>query len=396
MPIEDETFYNILGEEISRTSLVQMMIDYYQTKLEIGETKVTDFNEGSEIRNLLESFAVDIYNVLEDQNDLSSIAFIETADGEWLDKHGAMPQIRLERDLGQEATGYVEFKIPTPAETEIIIPMETILSCEENGLDYSTNADAIIGIGETSVLVSVNCLTTGEDGNCAKNTLNTINDNTINISGLTVTNPEKFEYGTDYEEDDEYRERLLAYERKNDFGSLPYYQELGDNVEGVHDIYISDKTSGYTKTITINSINKPITDEIILNVIETFTDVNNVIVDHIFNFESATEVPIALDIDVDVNEEIENSEIINFLTTLFNGGEADQGTELEGLYIGETLRKEQIESILEIIEDIIQINSLKYYDGNDWVDFDVITPSEYEILVFDENSSNITQNIING
>ena len=91
LPITDESFYNIVGNEISRTILVQQMIDYYNEKLEIGETRVTDFNEGSEIRNLLESIAVDLYTLMEDQYELSKIAFITTSDGEWLDLHVANP-----------------------------------------------------------------------------------------------------------------------------------------------------------------------------------------------------------------------------------------------------------------------------------------------------------------
>ena len=54
MPLENESFYNLLGDEISRESIVEKMIEYYNQKLEIGETKVTDFNEGSEIRNLFD------------------------------------------------------------------------------------------------------------------------------------------------------------------------------------------------------------------------------------------------------------------------------------------------------------------------------------------------------
>ena len=53
------------------------MIEYYNQKLEIGETKVTDFNEGSEIRNLLESFAVDLYDLMEDNYEATKIAFIK-------------------------------------------------------------------------------------------------------------------------------------------------------------------------------------------------------------------------------------------------------------------------------------------------------------------------------
>ena len=75
MPIEEDTFYDVNGYEVSRTNLVQQMIDYYNDKLMIGETRVTDFNEGSEIRNLLEAVAVDVYNLMEELNDLSSSSY---------------------------------------------------------------------------------------------------------------------------------------------------------------------------------------------------------------------------------------------------------------------------------------------------------------------------------
>ena len=55
MAIADESFYNILGEEISRENILEQMINFYALKLEVGESKVTAFNEGAEIRNLLEA-----------------------------------------------------------------------------------------------------------------------------------------------------------------------------------------------------------------------------------------------------------------------------------------------------------------------------------------------------
>lgn len=390
MPVEDEGFYNILGDEVTRTSLVQLMIDYYQEKLEIGESKITDFNEGSEIRNLLEAFAVDIYNVMEDQNDLSSIAFIETADGEWLDKHGAMPNINLPRDTGQEAEGFVEFKIPNSAESEVIIPGETILTCEENDLDYQTNEDGVISVGETTVTVSATCLTTGEDGNCSKNTLNTISDESLNILGLEVTNPEAFEYGTDYEEDEEYRARLLEYERKDDFGSLPYYEELAMKVDGVHDVYITDKTSGFTKTVIFNTYEKPISDDILLDLTETFTNVNNIIIDHLFKVEKASVQKIALRLYLYTNDAdtIEKDMIMEFLRVFFNGGDADQGTEYEGLSIGESMRKEQIQSVLEVFDDITSIGNIDYKTQSAWVvNWESVSPED-EYTVFDFDAEN--------
>ena len=86
MAVDETSFTTITGTEITRGLLVQWMVNYYNALFEVGDTRVTDFNEGSEIRNLLESVAVDFYALMEDQYELSKIAFIETAEGEWLEQ----------------------------------------------------------------------------------------------------------------------------------------------------------------------------------------------------------------------------------------------------------------------------------------------------------------------
>ena len=39
MAIEEETFYNVIGEEINRTNIVNQMIGFYNLLLEVGELK---------------------------------------------------------------------------------------------------------------------------------------------------------------------------------------------------------------------------------------------------------------------------------------------------------------------------------------------------------------------
>lgn len=63
------------------------------------------------------------------------------------------------------------------------------------------------------------------------NTITTIDEDTVDDT-VKVTNNEAFSDGTDYEEDDEYQERLLNAIRVDNFGSIGYYQNLGDNIKG--------------------------------------------------------------------------------------------------------------------------------------------------------------------
>lgn len=355
MPIENESFYNLIGDEISRESIVEKMVDYYNQKLEIGETRVTDFNEGSEIRNLLESIAVDLYALMEDNYESTKIAFISSAYGEWLDLHGESPLINTPRDTGQEAVGLVTFSLPDVRVTDIIIPEETILICEDNDLEYVTDSEAIIVAGDLSVDVYCTCLTVGEDGNCPANTITIIDDDNVDGS-VHVTNPEAFSEGTDYEEDDEYRDRLLSAIRIDNFGSVGYYQELGENIEGVHDILLINDEN-YTRKILVNSDVKPVSEEILMNVLLEFTKPENIVLGHSFIVDSPEYVVLNLTLNLTVEYEIEEELILNRLNSFFDGGVTDDGFDFEGYSIGENFRETYFYSALETLDGILRASA---------------------------------------
>ena len=388
MAIDEDVLYTVTGEEVTRSSIVNEMISYYMLKLEVGETKVTDFNEGSEIRNLLEAFAVDGWAIRENQNELTKIAFIQLAEGEYLDLHGAEPTIALARDQGSEAVGFLTFSIPDVQSNEIVIPEDTVVVCEENDLEYSTDAECIISIGDTSVTIGATCLTPGIDGNCSKETINLINDDYLDIPNLTVINEDDFTNGTDYEEDDEYRERLLSYVRRDDFGSLGYYEDFGNNIDGVHDVYLIDDRQGrYTKIILVNGNEKPTPDDVLLNVLEEFTNPLNIVVGHDFTVDKPTYVPVDLTVNLTVSSEIDEGDIRTVLEDLFNGGEHLRGFDFEGLSIGETLRKNSVYTVFEMFGNVEEV--VVYHDEDILCD---ITPGETEVLELGELTINQTIN----
>lgn len=385
MPIENESFYNLVGELISRESIVEKMIDYYNQKLEIGETRVTDFNEGSEIRNLLESIAVDLYDLMEDNYEATRIAFISTAYGEWLDLHGENPLINTPRDTGSEASGFVTFTIPDIRTVDLIIPEETILICEDNDLEYITDSEAIIIAGDTSVEVYCTCLTVGEDGNCPANTITTIDDDNIDDT-IEVTNPEAFSDGTDYEEDDEYRERLLSSIRLDNFGSIGYYQDLGENIKGVHDILLVPDES-YTRKIIVNGASKPVKDSVLMDVLVEFTKPENIVLGHSFIVDSPDYIVLNLTLDLVVEYELENEIILNRLNSFFNGGVTDDGFDFEGFSIGEKLKETYLYSALESLDGVLR-SSAKITGTN--AGLNTITVNNNQVLQLGEITINQT------
>lgn len=393
MAIDDVGFYNLTGEEITRGSLVDEMIRYYGLKLEAGETKVTDFNEGSEIRNLLESIAVDIYALMEDQNELTAVGFIDSAEGEFLDKHGANPFINLQRDTGMEASGSVTFSVESPVTSETVIPEGTVVVNSSTGMEYSTLYDAILDTESTSVVVAIECLTTGEDGNCGIGEIDTIEEEIADIPTLTVTNETAITDGTDYEEDDEYRERLLAYVRQDDFGSLAYYNRLGLGVEGVHDIALvdddGDNNPPFTKIVLVNGNIKPTPMPVLAEVFELYTDINNIVLNHRFSAQAPEYVVVDLDIDLNVSVEVSTDTINTLLTDIFNGGDTLLGFEYEGLYIGNNLTSEMLTSSLVLLEGVVEAQVTMEVDGSV---VDPVNVSENEVCQL--GRVNITQTVV--
>ena len=389
--LNDESFYNILGEEISRNGLVQQMINFYGLLLEVGETRITDFNEGSEIRNFLETLAVDHYVILEDQNEHAKITFIDTAYGEWLDKHGLHPAIRLERNQGNEAVGEVTFTIPSVSTEQTIIPEGTLLASTETGLQFSTDYDAVIEIGDLNVDVQCTCMSVGEDGNVVSGSIDLIDDDFIDVHGITVTNTDAFTGGVDYEEDEAYRARLLEYVRREDFGSLPYYINLAETVPGVHDVKLVDEV-GVSKKILVNGDVKETSDTLLVDVLTRFSDTRNLGINHTFNVAKPTFVKYSLEVTVDVDAELPSGTFEDLLVKYVDGGYStfDGRIEFNGARIGQSITKDEFVNALKIIDNVADATITIKNASSTSVDICSVEADE----VVEITDVSVTQNVI--
>lgn len=354
MAIDDVSFINLRGEEISRSNLVEQMINYYKMKSQFNETKLTDFSEGSEIRNLLESFAVDIFYLMEMETEILKNAFIDTATGTWLDKIGLHPFVQLARNMGSASKGYVTFSIPSESTYDIVIPKSTVL-LGDNNLYYTTDSECVIAIGETENNVNITCATTGRDGNCESGTINKISESSyVNKDFVSVTNSDKIAGGMDYEEDEIYRERLLNFVRRDDFGSMGYYKALAEGVDGVHDVVLIDDEN-YTKKILVNSTEKPVSMYILLNVLAKFTDLNNTVIGHTFIVDTVEYISVDLDINITVRNNMDTTIIENVLRDFFDGGSSVEGLTYSGLNINQNVNEKELYDLFSIFDNIVEI-----------------------------------------
>lgn len=378
MALEEVTFYNTNGEEISLSNLVNQMINFYDLLLEVGETRLTDFKEGSEIRNLLEAFAVGIFALLDEQHEATRIAFISTSYGEFLDRIGQSPFINVVREEASEAVGEVTFTLSEAQTEELVIPADTIVASSETGLEFSTDADCVISIGEVSANVSVTCLSVGADGNIRSESVDLIVDNELDTNLISVSNSEAFEFGADYEDDEVYRERLLESIRADGFGTVGWYENLCESIRGVHDVLLVDDEN-YTRKVLVNGTSKPTPDSILLEVLTILTVNTNHVINHSFTVDRATYTDVSMTVTLDVATQISDDDLLRNLTCFVNGTNFDR-MEYEGLNINGVLTRDMVVEAFNVFEHVVGVTSV-VVDGAEMTS---VTPAVNGVLRLDD------------
>ena len=354
-----DTFYNIFGEEVSRETLLQEMIDLYNQKY--PDSQITDFNEGSEIRNLLESISCDVFHLENDNQNILRACFLATSYGDYLDLFGQ--ELHTQRDLGQQSMGVLKFSLAEATDTEVLIQAGTSLMDSETGILFDTTGDAIIPIGDTNTSVAAISRVIGEVTNASAGKITVFTDNTLYPS-LTVTNEEAFTGGRDAESDEEYRSRLLEVKTQDSFGSREYYKRLGESVDGVHDVAFVAKT-GYTAEVKVNPKTKPLTNDLLAEVTGQYTTEANLVYGHSFYVSEVAYTTVPLEISVGVTDEVDDQIFKDVLAAVFNGGEvisASTARNIElnylGLNIGESVTVFQLLTAIESLSFVTQVTSI--------------------------------------
>ena len=132
-------------------------------------------------------------------------SFPQTAQGEYLDLHGAMRGVA--RKAAEKASGTVRFSVNEARADAVDIPAGTVLMT--TGLTrFVTKAGAAIAAGSLSADVPAEAERAGASGNAAAGTVTLMAAIPPGVSACT--NPEAFTGGADAETDEDYRARVLA------------------------------------------------------------------------------------------------------------------------------------------------------------------------------------------
>ena len=341
-----DSFYTVNGDEISKESIVAEFINNYTGNL-------TDFNEGSKIRNLIEAFAVYAMGLEERLNDVLYIIDIMNADGEYLDLMASQPGIGMERITGVEATGYVVFSVANALLEELLIPEGTVVSAD-NGMDFETITDNILLPGETSMECMVEAIDVGVDGNISANSIVTKVDGYDAVPGFTVSNPYAFSGGLDYEEDDVFRDRILEHMSSFKFGSKPYYiNKLVEEFPEMHDLLFDTTSQSYTAVVTPNIYGDSggvAQATLVTDVMSWLSDPNNVMVNHSFNVVAPDAMSTEIYITSAHSLASRESDIVEVVRKFMIGGSLSFAPiDYPGLNLLETTSPSELKSVLQTV-----------------------------------------------
>lgn len=188
------------------------------------------------------------------------LCFPQTSYGQYLDFLGEMKGVF--RHPATPATGTVVFM----GQPGTVIPAGFVVLTEATGsfpaIEFQTKERVQIGEDGTAT-AAVECLEPGTIGNVAANTVTLLSGP---IAGVTsVINPEPFSGGTEAEDDERYRERVLAAYDEPLSGAKKDYERWAKEVPGVGAVYVIPLWDGpgTVKVLITDSNGQPANQELI-------------------------------------------------------------------------------------------------------------------------------------
>ena len=147
-------------------------------------------------------------------------SFPQTAQGEYLDYHAQTRGIT--RSPAEKSSGVLLFFTSGAAVSDCVIEAGTI-AMTAGGVKFETTERAVIEAGESSVAVSAQAVEAGESGNAAAGQIRFLSALPAGVTGCT--NPSAFTGGSDAEDDDSLRERIMeSYKRLPNGANAAFYE----------------------------------------------------------------------------------------------------------------------------------------------------------------------------
>ncbi|GMB00227.1 baseplate J/gp47 family protein [Pelosinus sp. IPA-1] len=203
----------------------------------VGENKkITDFNVGSVLRTILEAVAAVSEELWYNLQLFVSKFFLNTSSGEWLDRR--LNDLGMERKAGSAAYGLITIGRDSPSPISILISAGTIFQNETGELQYTTQADTLLNIGEVSIDVQAQAVAVGSNYNLLSGTV--LKQSGIAISGIEWGKIKLMGGGEDIEDDTDFKNRVPDYFDSLSRGTASAIVYAASAVKGVESVTIKE------------------------------------------------------------------------------------------------------------------------------------------------------------
>jgi uncharacterized phage protein gp47/JayE len=197
-------------------------------------------HESGDMALRLYASATEIYSLYVYADWLMRMAFPQTAEGEYLDRHAESRG--LKREGAAKAVGSIEFMLSAPLSQDLTVPLGTVC-LTATGLRFETTEEGIIPAGETSCTVGARAADTGGAYNVPPGTVIYMALPPVGVSACS--NSVAFSGGADRESDEKLRERILSsYKRLPNGANASFYEQEALNIPGVAAVNLFPRARG--------------------------------------------------------------------------------------------------------------------------------------------------------
>lgn len=181
-----------------------------EKEAQLRAPQLTDYHEGSVVRSLFESFAIELAMLYEQLDLVYQAGYVDTAEAANLDRVVAV--LGIKRNEPDYATGEVVFTRDPGSNEALIIPAGTLVTTEEDDNQdppkkaYLTIEEVVLAVGETTVTANVQAESRGREMTTESDTVVVMPRPVPGVKYVSNPRPIRF-LGSDRESDDELRQR---------------------------------------------------------------------------------------------------------------------------------------------------------------------------------------------
>ena len=271
---------------------------------------------------------------------ISRQCFPQTADGEWLDRHGALRGVS--RRQAVKASGLVRFFAGEERTQPAEIAAGTVCMTAE-GRRYVTTQAGTIPVGETRLDLEVEAVEAGGAWNVPAGSIIYL---ALPPSGVTAcSNPAALTNGMDGEDDEELRQRILApYHRLANGANTAFYEQAAMSFDGVAAVKVLPKNRGVGTVDVVAAAQGGMPEQALLDALQVYFDsVREIAVD------VQVLAPTALAVDIAVTLTVESGAVFSDVSARVQETLEDWFT---GALLGKPVLQAELTSLVFAVEGV--------------------------------------------